>query len=145
MAEQNKLRDRNGRPSIPRDADKVIEVPASGNSISEAKAFMHHLSLDPSMKERRSSRNSFSTSLPIPRSPRVSRTTAAKPTFGRQMLAARVQELSQDKVKAVKNMAFAFDIDGVFVYGNEAIEEGKEVLRILNGDNELGMSPVIYT
>ncbi|KAI9933758.1 hypothetical protein ASPWEDRAFT_126392 [Aspergillus wentii DTO 134E9] len=134
------IRDRNGRPSIPRDADKVIEVPAMRNGMSEAAAFMHHLSLDPSMKERRSSRNSFSTSLPIPRSPRVSRPTSLKPRgLGREIIASQVQELAKDKVAAVKNMAFVFDIDGVFVYGSEAIEEGKAVLRMLNGDNELGI------
>jgi HAD superfamily hydrolase (TIGR01456 family) len=47
--------------------------------------------------------------------------------------------MSQEKVAAAKNMAFAFDIDGVLAHGNEAIPEAKEALRMLNGDNELGI------
>ncbi|KAK3323196.1 HAD-like domain-containing protein [Cercophora scortea] len=36
-------------------------------------------------------------------------------------------------------MAFAFDIDGVLVHGDRLIPEGRRVLDILNGDNELGI------
>lgn len=38
-----------------------------------------------------------------------------------------------------RDMAFAFDIDGVLVHGDRLIPEGKRVLEILNGDNELGI------
>jgi HAD superfamily hydrolase (TIGR01456 family) len=47
--------------------------------------------------------------------------------------------MSKEKVATAKNMAFAFDIDGVLAHGNEPIEEAKEALRMLNGDNELGI------
>ena len=140
---ETQKRDRQSRPSIPRDANKVVEVPSTRDAISDASAFMHNLSFSPSMKDRRGSRNSFSTSLPIPRSPRVSRlSTASRPSaVRRDILAGQLQDLSKEKVAAVKNMAFAFDIDGVLVHGNNPIEEGKQVLKILNGDNELGMFP----
>lgn len=61
----------------------------------------------------------------------------------RDILAGQVQSLQSDLVEKVKNMAFAFDIDGVLAHGNHAIEEAKTALRILNGDNELGMYPVL--
>lgn len=130
-----------------------IEVPATRSSISDASAYMHNLSLSPSMRERRGSRNSFGTSLPIPRSKRQSRLSSVhyaedgkpsrpgmppiQPT--RDILAAQMQDLSGDKVEAAKDMAFAFDIDGVLVHGDRLIPEGKRVLEILNGDNELGI------
>lgn len=57
----------------------------------------------------------------------------------RDILAAQVQDLSGEKVKAAKNMAFVFDIDGVLVHGDRLIPEGKRALEILNGDNELGI------
>jgi HAD superfamily hydrolase (TIGR01456 family) len=57
----------------------------------------------------------------------------------RDILAAQVQDLSSEKVKAAKDMAFVFDIDGVLVHGDRLIPEGKRVLEILNGDNELGI------
>lgn len=129
---------------IPNDAGNTIEIPATRSSISDAAQYMHNLSLSPSMKDRRGSRNSFGTSLPIPRSPRTSRLHSAikaedGPTVSRDLLASQVQDMSKEKVAAAKNMAFAFDIDGVLCHGNEPIEEAKEALRMLNGDNELGI------
>lgn len=126
---------------IPSDLGHAIEIPASRSSISDASAVMHHLSLDPSMKDRRGSRNSFGTSLPIPRSPRVSRLSHAgrSSAAARDILASQIQDVKKDKVAKVKNMGFAFDIDGVLCHGNKPIEEGKTALKILNGDNELGM------
>lgn len=55
--------------------------------------------------------------------------------------------MAQDKVKKAKNMAFAFDIDGVLVHGDRLIPEAKKALDILNGDNELGIkvSPELRT
>ncbi|KAK5273355.1 hypothetical protein LTR16_012743, partial [Cryomyces antarcticus] len=47
--------------------------------------------------------------------------------------------MSTEKVKAAKDIAFVFDIDGVLVHGDRLIPEGKRVLDILNGDNELGI------
>lgn len=131
----------------------TIEVPATRNSVSEAGQFMHSLSLSPSMKERRGSRNSFGTLLPIPKSKRQSRLSSVhyaeggKPTRPgmppiqptRDILAAQVQDLSGEKVRAAKDMAFVFDIDGVLVHGDRLIPQGKRVLEILNGDNELGI------
>jgi HAD superfamily hydrolase (TIGR01456 family) len=131
-----------------------IEVPASRSSISEAEKYMHNLSMAPSMKERRGSRNSFGASLPIPRSKRQSRLSSVhypsedgrpmrpgmppiQPT--RAILASQIQDMAADKVKKAKNMAFAFDIDGVLVHGDRLIPEGKRALEILNGDNELGI------
>ncbi|KAI1845568.1 hypothetical protein JX265_011678 [Neoarthrinium moseri] len=139
------------------DGEGPIEVPATRNSVSEAAKYMHNLSVSPSMKERRGSRNSFGASLPIPRSKRQSRlssvhypegTTAdgrpARPGMPpiqptRELLASQIQDVESDKVKKAKNMAFAFDIDGVLVHGDRLIPEGKRALEILNGDNELGI------
>ncbi|KAK7191349.1 hypothetical protein DPSP01_003039 [Paraphaeosphaeria sporulosa] len=141
--------------SIPADNNGTtsIEVPATRSSISDASAYMHNLSLSPSMRDRRGSRNSFGASLPIPRSKRQSRLSSVhyaedgkpsrpgmppvQPT--RDILAAQMQDLSGEKVTAAKDMAFVFDIDGVLVHGDRLIPEGKRVLEILNGDNELGI------
>ncbi|KAJ4377875.1 hypothetical protein N0V83_000705 [Neocucurbitaria cava] len=129
-----------------------IEVPATRSSISDASHFMHNLSLSPSMKDRRGSRNSFGTSLPIPRSKRQSRLSSVHYPEGqpvrpgmppiqasRDILASQMQDLSGEKVRAAKDMAFVFDIDGVLVHGDRLIPEGQRVLEILNGDNELGI------
>ncbi|KAK0719437.1 HAD-like domain-containing protein [Lasiosphaeris hirsuta] len=140
----------------------VIEVPATRSPDAHAQQYMNSLSQPPSMKERRLSRNSFGAALPIPRSKRSSRlsnvTTAdvqealsnteikaaqdgarvAKQQT-REILASRVQDVKADKVELAKNMAFAFDIDGVLVHGDRLIPEGKQVLGMLNGDNELGI------
>ncbi|KAJ9621336.1 hypothetical protein H2203_007388 [Taxawa tesnikishii (nom. ined.)] len=144
--------------SLPVPADghqrDAIEVPATRNSMAETTQYMHNLSMSPSMKDRRGSRNSFGASLPIPRSKRQSRLSSVhypnedgKPTRPgmppiqptREILAAQVQDLSGEKVKAAKDMAFVFDIDGVLVHGDRLIPEGKRTLEILNGDNELGI------
>lgn len=129
---------------IPSDPNsKTIEIPATRSSISDAAQYMHNLSLGPSMRDRRGSRNSFGTSLPIPRSPRVSRLSsvykAGSPSVTRDLLASQVQDMSKEKVEAAKNMSFVFDIDGVLAHGNEPIEQAKEALKMLNGDNELGI------
>lgn len=131
-----------GTRPLPSDLGHAIEIPASRSAMSDTNALMHHLSLHPSMKDRRGSRNSFGTSLPIPRSPRLSRlSSTARPSVGaRHILASQVQDMSQEKVNKVRNMGFAFDIDGVLVHGNNPIEEGKAVMKILNGDNELGIT-----
>ncbi|KAI0133227.1 HAD-like domain-containing protein [Hypoxylon sp. NC0597] len=137
------------------DGEGPIEVPASRSSISEASKYMHNLSASPSMKERRGSRNSFGAALPIPRSKRQSRLSSVhypdeslgRPTRpgmppiqpSRAILASQVQSVEVDKVNKAKNMAFAFDIDGVLVHGDRLIPEGKRALEILNGDNELGI------
>ncbi|TVY82866.1 putative CDP-alcohol phosphatidyltransferase class-I family protein [Lachnellula suecica] len=130
----------------------AIEVPASRSSIAEAEALMHSLSISPSQVDRRGSRNSFGTSLPIPRSKRQSRVSALAGDDGRptrpgmpaiqptrDILSSQVQDMSSVKTAAAKDMAFAFDIDGVLVHGDRLIPEGKRVLEILNGDNELGI------
>jgi len=130
----------------------TIEVPATRSSIADTSSYMHNLSMPPSMKERRGSRNSFGTSLPIPRSKRQSRLSSVHYPGGqpqrpgmppvqpsRDIIAAQLQDLSSDKVRAAKDMAFVFDIDGVLVHGDRLIPEGKRVLDILNGDNELGI------
>jgi HAD superfamily hydrolase (TIGR01456 family) len=129
-----------------------IEVPATRSSISDAQNYMHNLSLSPSMKDRRGSRNSFGTSLPIPRSKRQSRLSSVHYPGGaaqrpgmppiqpsRDIIAAQLQDLAGEKVRAAKDMAFVFDIDGVLVHGDRLIPEGQRVLEILNGDNELGI------
>ena len=138
------------------DGEGPIEVPATRSSTSEAQKYMHTLSMSPSQKDRRSSRNSFGMTLPIPRSKRQSRLSsvhypsdqdggrptrpgmpAIQPT--RALLASQVQSMSVEKVKKAKNMAFAFDIDGVLVHGDRLIPEGQRALEVLNGDNELGI------
>jgi HAD superfamily hydrolase (TIGR01456 family) len=129
----------NSTLAIPGGNGNTVEIPASRSSISDAAALMHNLSLSPSMKERRGSRNSFGTSLPIPRSPRHSRLLSKRPGVSQDILASQVQDMSKGKVAAAKNMAFAFDIDGVLAHGNEPIEEAKLALKMLNGDNELGI------
>ncbi|CAI7666842.1 unnamed protein product [Penicillium bialowiezense] len=131
--------------TIPSGQDgNTIEIPATRSAISDAASFMHNLSLAPSMKDRRNSRNSFGTSLPIPRSPRMSRLSSVQrgsgvPSVSRDIMASQVQDLNKEKTAKAKNMAFAFDIDGVLAHGNHAIEEAKVALKILNGDNELGI------
>lgn len=57
----------------------------------------------------------------------------------REILSSQVQDMSSVKTSAAKDMAFAFDIDGVLVHGDRLIPEGRRVLEILNGDNELGI------
>lgn len=142
-----------GRPSLAilgEHMSNSIEVPATRSSMADVSPYMHNLSLSPSMKDRRGSRNSFGASLPIPRSKRQSRLSSVayaapqrpgmppiQPT--RDILASQVQDLSGEKVRAAKDMAFAFDIDGVLVHGDRLIPEGQRVLEILNGDNELGI------
>ncbi len=125
-----------------------IEVPATRSSIAEAEALMHSLSMEPSQVERRGSRNSFGASLPIPKSKRQSRLSSVITADGRprrnspptrDILSSQVQDMSHQKTAAAKDMAFAFDIDGVLVHGDRLIPEGKRVLEILNGDNELGI------
>ncbi|ROV94886.1 hypothetical protein VSDG_07125 [Cytospora chrysosperma] len=135
-----------------------IEVPATRSSVSEAAKYMHNLSVAPSMKDRRGSRNSFGASLPIPRrQSRQSRLSSVhypegsdvsgRPTRPgmppiqptRALLASQVQTIETEKVKKAKNMAFAFDIDGVLVHGDRLIPEGRKALEILNGENELGI------
>lgn len=103
---------------------------------------MHSLSIAPSQRERRGSRNSFGASLPIPRVKRPSQLyrpglVATQPSFN--ILAAKAQDLAQDKVKTAKDIAFIFDIDGVLVHGDRPILEGQKALEILNGQNELGL------
>jgi len=130
----------------------AVEVPATRNSMADASPYMHNLSLAPSQKERRGSRNSFGAQLPIPRSKRQSRLSsvayasgqAARPGMPaiqptREILAGQVQDQSAEKVKAAKDMGFVFDIDGVLVHGDRLIPEGRRALEILNGDNELGI------
>ncbi|CAI7568877.1 unnamed protein product [Penicillium glandicola] len=128
--------------TIPSAGGNTVEIPATRSAISDAAQFMHNLSLSPSMKDRRGSRNSFGTSLPIPRSPRLSRLSSVQrgaPSVSRDILASQVQDINKEKTAKAKNMAFAFDIDGVLAHGNHAIEEAKVALKMLNGDNELGI------
>ncbi|KAK2755967.1 hypothetical protein FQN54_005764 [Arachnomyces sp. PD_36] len=138
-------KDQKGSISIPSDAHQTgstIEIPATRSSISDASAYMHNLSVGSTLKDRRGSRNSFGTSLPIPRSPRRSRLSSvigADGAIPRDILASQIQDMSKEKVEAAKDMAFVFDIDGVLVHGNQLIPEAKEVLEMLNGDNELGI------
>jgi len=132
--------------------EHAIEIPASKSAIAESEALMHSLSMAPSQREHRNSRNSFGASIPIPRSKRQSRVSAVAGPDGRpprpgmppiqasrDILSAQMQDVSHQKTTAAKDMAFAFDIDGVLVHGDRLIPEGKRVLEILNGDNELGI------
>lgn len=137
----------------------TIEVPATRTPWADAEKLMHSLSISPSQNERRASRNSFGASLPIPRPKRnsslVPRSRLSSAVYNedggpkrpgmppiqasRDILSSQVQDMSAHKTSAAKNMAFAFDIDGVLVHGDRLIPEGKRVLQILNGDNELGI------
>jgi HAD superfamily hydrolase (TIGR01456 family) len=130
--------------------ENTIEIPASKSAIAESEALMHSLSIAPSEREHRNSRNSFGASIPIPRSKRQSRLSSvdsgrpSRPGMppiqaSRDILSAQMQDVSHQKTTAAKDMAFAFDIDGVLVHGDRLIPEGKRVLEILNGDNELGI------
>ncbi|KKY28300.1 putative phosphatidyl synthase [Phaeomoniella chlamydospora] len=133
--------------SIPVDDGDNIQVPSDRPSTGDSAKYMHSLSIS----SRRGSRNSFGAALPIPKSKRQSRLSsvtaphaaqrpgmpAIMPT--RDILSTQVQSLAKDKVVAAKNMAFAFDIDGVLVHGDRLIPEGRRALEILNGDNELGI------
>lgn len=131
--------------TLPADAEgNIIEVPSTRSAVSDVQ--MQSLSLNPSMKDRRASRNSFGVSLPIPRSSRPSRSRLSSVTTARDhvrdIVASGVQDRHEEKVKAVKNMAFCFDIDGVLAHGNIGLQQAKDTLRILNGDNELGKSEI---
>ncbi|KAK4031819.1 HAD-like domain-containing protein [Parachaetomium inaequale] len=134
----------------------TIEVPALRSPDADTTQFMHHLSSTPSTKERRVSRNSFGASLPIPKSKRQSRLSSvtypaevqdALKAAGkkspvqqcREILTSQVQDVLSHKVKAAKNMAFVFDIDGVLVHGDRLIPQGQQTLAMLNGDNQLGI------
>jgi hypothetical protein len=121
-----------------------IEVPATRQALAEVQRLMHPLSVEPSLRERRSSRNSFGTSIPVPRLTKKIRPgmPEAIPSF--EIMARKAQDMAQVKVAAAKNMAFAFDIDGVLVHGDRLIPEGKKALEILNGDNELGIKVCGY-
>lgn len=144
--------------SHPNGGSEPIEVPASRSVVSEVDKYMHNLSTSPSTRERRGSRNSFGTSLPIPRVHRRSRLSSAhrpstdedggdrpaRPAMpalqsSRAIITSQIQTVAAAKVKKAKNMAFAFDIDGVLVHGDRLIPEARRVLQILNGDNELGL------
>ncbi|KAK4149278.1 HAD-like domain-containing protein [Chaetomidium leptoderma] len=148
---KNSLGDNLTIPISP-SSHNTIEVPALRSPDADTTQFMHHLSASPSTKERRVSRNSFGASLPIPRSKRQSRLSsvtypadahkAGRPgtiSPPREFLTSQVQDVLVHKVKAAKNMAFAFDIDGVLVHGDRLIPQGKRTLQMLNGDNELGI------
>lgn len=130
--ESNVKRGQLSIPSDPSFEGNAVEVRALRSSVSDAGSLMHNLSLDPSTRDRRSSRNSFGVSLPIPRSPRAS-------FDKRDILASQIQDMAKEKVEAAKNMAFAFDVDGVLVHGKRMIPEAIKVLEFLNGDNELGI------
>ncbi|KAH7144250.1 HAD-like domain-containing protein [Dactylonectria estremocensis] len=126
--------------------DGAIEIPATRSAMSEAAKYMHNLSISPSMKDRRASRNSFGTTLPIPRAKRHTRLSSVRHADAsspvrpaRELLAAQAQAVRPQLVEKAKNMAFAFDIDGVLVHGDRLIPEGARALEILNGDNELGI------
>lgn len=136
----------------PNADSNAIEVPASRSSTAETQHLMHNLSMSPSQRDRRGSRNSFGASLPIPRSKRQSRLSSLANSDGkmarpgmppiqptRDILSSQLQDMSSQKTSAAKDMAFAFDIDGVLVHGDRLIPEGARVLEILNGDNELGI------
>jgi len=134
------------------DHNGTIEVPATRSSIAEAEAPVHSLSISPSQVDRRGSRNSFGASLPIPKSKRQSRLSSVAGPDGRptrpgmpaiqptrDIPSSQIQDMSSVKTAGAKDMAFAFDIDGVLVHGDRLIPEGKRVLEVLNGDNELGI------
>jgi HAD superfamily hydrolase (TIGR01456 family) len=137
-------------PTSP-NSHNTVEVPALRSPEADATQFMHHLSTNPSTKERRVSRNSFGTSLPIPKSKRQSRLSSvtypaelqdalkAGNHVQREILTSQVQDVLSDKVTAAKNMAFVFDIDGVLVHGDRLIPEGQRTLDMLNGNNQLGI------
>lgn len=51
----------------------------------------------------------------------------------------------QDNNDVADNFAFAFDIDGVLVRGGKPIPEAIEAMKVLNGENELGIKvPYIF-
>ncbi|KAL2173744.1 HAD-like domain-containing protein [Thermothelomyces heterothallicus CBS 202.75] len=142
-------------PTSP-SSHNTIEVPALRSPDADTTQFMHHLSSNPSTKERRVSRNSFGAALPIPKSKRQSRLSSvtypadAQEALGgvnkaavaqplREILTSQVQDVLSHKVQKAKNMAFVFDIDGVLVHGDRPIPEGQRVLAMLNGDNQLGI------
>lgn len=118
--------------------DGTFEVPASRSPYGDATRHMHSLSLTLSRKERRASRNSFGAALPIPHPTLKSCLPSVFSEDGVQ-ISSQIQRSSSPTVAAAKNMAFAFDIDGVFVQGERLIKEGRRALQILNGDNSLGI------
>ncbi|KAI2459737.1 hypothetical protein LOY97_003006 [Ophidiomyces ophidiicola] len=129
-------------PAHPHSAEDTIEVRAIRSSTSDAGSLIHNLSIAPSLKQRRASRNSFGMTLPIPTSPSAAQTPSVHrdvENARRGLLASRIQDLEKEKVEAAKNMAFAFDIDGVLVHGDRLIPEAARVMELLNGDNELGI------
>lgn len=140
--------------------DSTFEVPASHSPYSDATKYMHHLSVTPSQKDRRASRNSFGASLPIPGAKWKSHVPGSKQggtsissicsslspvQSSGNIISSQTQQSSARVVVAAKNMAFAFDIDGVLVRGNRLIPEAHRALQILNGDNSLSLKiPYIF-
>jgi HAD superfamily hydrolase (TIGR01456 family) len=124
--------------------DGTFEVPASRSPYGDASKHMHSLSHPLSRKERRTSRNSFGAALPIPH-PTLK--ASLSPVFSEDddLIPFPTQHLWKPIIAAAKNMAFAFDIDGVFVQGERLIKQGRRALQILNGDNNLGIKiPYIF-
>src|SRR5258705_10243345 len=89
------------------DQTGPIEVPASRSSSADSEHLMHSLSMEPSQASRRGYRNSFGTSLPIPRAKRQSRLSSvtladaklARPGMpavqaSREILSSQVQDMS---------------------------------------------------
>jgi hypothetical protein len=64
---QNGQKAENKAPIAIPDNNGPIEVPATRSLVSEAAKYIYNLSMVPSMKDRRGSRNSFGTFLPISR------------------------------------------------------------------------------
>lgn len=126
-----------------RNKTNKVDVSAMRSSITDVDQLIDSFGgLLPLQRGRRCSRNSFDAALPIPRvkQPSTLSLPPTRPTF--DTLAARAQDLDWVKSTAAKNMAFVFDIDGVLVHGDRLIPEGRRVLEILNGDNELGIKVI---
>lgn len=106
-------------------------------------------------KDFRASLNSFTASLPTAcrwwksRLPsiagqyhdRVASIPSPLPIISQtpRMASSQIEAPFSDSTTAVRNMAFAFDIDGVLLHGDRLIREARRALQILNGDNSLGI------
>jgi len=80
----------------------TIEVPALRSPDADSTQFMHNLSATPSMKERRVSRNSFGTSLPIPKSKRQSRLSAVAYPEGHEALKTGAGAIPIQAIKKIE-------------------------------------------
>ncbi|KAF2723020.1 HAD-superfamily subfamily IIA hydrolase [Polychaeton citri CBS 116435] len=109
-------------PGIFGEFDIATKSPLSKPSVSDSTMEMDQISASSSATSGRTSGTQLHTPL----------SSRAKNSFIRHNF-----DPLGDKASIAKDMAFVFDIDGVFVHGNRPLPQSKRMLEILNRDNKL--------